>query len=131
MLRTLIIEDNALFRQSLKDVLWARFPFIAVQEAADGAEALQKVDAFAPNLIFMDIGLPGESGIALTKKIKESHSNTIIIVLTNYDLPEYRDSAYKAGADSFLIKGATGPERLLTLVDSILPFVGVSRWILP
>ena len=54
-LRTLIVEDNSLFRKTLRESLQMSFPGIAIDEAANGAEALQKVNAFLPDIIFMDI----------------------------------------------------------------------------
>lgn len=94
MFRTLIVEDNAIFRQSLERSLRTQFPYMAVDDAADGKKVLKKVDIFRPDLIFTDIKLPEENGLDLTKKIKTHYSKIIIIILTNYDLSEYRQAAY-------------------------------------
>jgi len=67
-LKTLIVEDNASFREILKDKLQTLFSSIVIYEAAEGREALQKLDALEPDLVFMDIRLPGENGIQLTQK---------------------------------------------------------------
>jgi len=91
-----------------------------ISEAADGEEALEKIKAHLPDLIFMDIKLPGESGLELTKKIKADSPQMVIIILTSYDLPEYREAASKYGANYFLSKGSTTKENILTLVKSIL-----------
>ena len=120
MSRMLIVEDNALFRQSLKSILCRRFPFMDVGESAGGKEVLQKIDLRRPDLIFMDIKLPGESGLELTRKIKTDHPTIIIIILTSYDLPEYREAAREHGADYFLSKGSSTGEEILALVESIL-----------
>ena len=124
MFRTLIVENNAIFRQSFKEILCVRFPYMVVDEAADGKEALKKVDIFHPDLIFMDIELPGENGLELTKKIKRYYSKIIIIILANYDLPEYRQAAYQYGANYFISKGSSTREEILTLVESILSELG-------
>ena len=118
--KILIVEDNAIFRQTLKGLLDTRFPFISFEEAWDGREALKKVNDFLPDLIFMDIKLPGESGLQLTKKIKNSYPEIIIIILTNYDLPEYREATKQKGADYFLTKGYSNIQEIMALVDSIL-----------
>jgi DNA-binding NarL/FixJ family response regulator len=68
----------------------------------------------------MDIKLPGESGLELTKKIKTKHPNIIIIILTAYDIPEYREAAYQYNANYFLTKGSASKENILALVESIL-----------
>ena len=94
------------------------FPTVAVDEAADGDEALQEIDAFLPDLIFMDIKLPGENGLELTKKIKAAHPIITIFILTNYDIPEYREAAFHYGADRFLAKTSFNPIELEELVKS-------------
>lgn len=120
MCRTLIVEDNEIFRRSLKEMLCLHFPHMEIDEAGDGKEALQKVDAYLPDLIFMDIKLPGGSGLDVTRKIKSNYTDAIVIVLTSYDLPEYRDAAFRSGASYFLTKGATSGEEIASLVDSII-----------
>ena len=120
MRRILIVEDNATFRHTLRSLLQPRFPLMVIEEAENGREALQKTNDFLPNLILMDIKLPGESGLELTKQIKDEFPETIIIVLTNYDLPQYRVAAYESGADHFLGKGSSTAEEILGLVDSLL-----------
>ena len=117
---TLLVEDNAPFRQTLFDILSSQFPSIVIEEAADGEEAFQKIESVLPNLIFMDIKLPGENGLQLTQKIKAKHPGVIIIILTSYDLPEYREAAYQYGANYFIVKGSSTNEEILALVRSIL-----------
>ena len=105
MFNTLIVEDNTGFRQALSDVLHSYFPMISVDEAGDGEEALSKVEYRRPNLIFMDAQLPGENGLEITKKIKLVYDDIVIVILTIHDLPEYRQEAFRNGADCFLSKG--------------------------
>ena len=124
MFKALIIEDSQIFRRTLRGALCSRFPHMVVDEAADGPEARQKIDAFQPNLIFMDIRLPGENGLELTKKIKKDYPKMIIIILTNYDIPEYRQAAYEYGANYFLTKDASIRDELLALVESIASDLG-------
>ena len=69
MFKTLIVEDNVTFRQSLKAILDAEFPSMDIEEAADGTEALEKVDSFGPDLVFMDIQLPSMGGMEATRRI--------------------------------------------------------------
>ncbi len=120
MPKALIVEDSAIFRKLLKEMLLSRFPSLEISEAADAEEALLKINSLSPDLIFMDIKLPGESGLDLTKKVKSKHPNIIIVILTAYDVPEYREAAYQFKADHFLSKGSASRESILTLVDSIL-----------
>ena len=68
MVTALLVEDNVAFRESLKETLALPVPGDGVTEAGDGEEALRKIEACVPDLIFMDIKLPGENGLSLTKK---------------------------------------------------------------
>ena len=68
----------------------------------------------------MDIRLPGEIGLELTRRIKGLLPATSIAILTTYDFPEYRDAAYQKGADSFLVKGRIAMHELAKLLESVL-----------
>jgi len=118
--RVLIVEDSPLFRKLLKETLHSRFPSMEISEAENGEEALQKVKAFCPDLIFMDIKLPGENGLQLTAKIKAQCPDITVIILTSYDTQEYREAAIEAKANYFLSKGSSTREGILKLVTSIL-----------
>jgi two-component system response regulator YesN len=120
MSKILIVEDNDIFWDTLRSLLQSQFPLMVIEEAENRREALQKTNDFLPNLILMDIRLPGESGLELTKQIKDEFPSTIVIVLTNYDFPEYRVAAYESGANYFLGKGSSTAEEILGLVDSVL-----------
>jgi len=124
MLKTLIVEDNTTFRQSLKELLCTRFPFMDVEEAGDGEEALQKIAGLVPDIIFMDIKLPGENGLQITKKIKAEYPEIVIIILTYYDLPEHREAAFQCGANHFFSKG-TSTQEVVELVQSIVSGKGL------
>ena len=119
--KTLIVEDNAPFRLSLKETLQTLFPSMIVQEAAEGGEALQKVESFLPELIFMDIHLHGENGLQLTQKIRTYYPGVPIIILTHYDFPEYREAAFKYGANFFIPKDSLDWGQIETLVKSFYP----------
>jgi len=121
---TLIVEDSATFRQSLKETLYLRFPLMRIEEAVDGREALSKLNTFLPDLIFMDIRLPGENGLQVAEKIKARDYPGVIIVLTSHDLPEYRDAAYASGASYFLTKGSVSGNEIMALVESIVSSSG-------
>jgi len=119
MCKILIVEDNASFRQSLKNILHLKFPSIVIEEAADGNETLQKVDAVRPELIFMDIQLPGRDGLQLTREIKASYPNRKVIILTSHDLPEFREAAVLCGATRFITKDSLIWEEIETLIKPI------------
>jgi DNA-binding NarL/FixJ family response regulator len=126
MFRTMLVEDSSSFGQVVKDNLRDQFPSMDIIEAADGVEAFQKIDSHPPNLIFMDISLPGENGLELTRKIKADYPDVIIIILTSHDSPEYREAAIRNKADYFFSKGAIISDGVFTLVKSILLKKGFS-----
>jgi DNA-binding NarL/FixJ family response regulator len=119
-LKTLIVEDYAPFRQMLKESLQKLPLSMLIQQAAEGGEALQKVDTFLPNLIFMDIKLPGENGLQLTRKIKARYPDMNITILTDYDTEEYREAAFRYGASHFICKGSFNWAEIETLVKSFI-----------
>ena len=114
----LIVEDNKIFRQSLKEMLCNAFPSMLIEEAKNGKDALQKIEDHTPDFIFMDIRLPRASGVTLTKKIKTAHPDIIIAVLTSYDLAEYRNAALQSGANYFLSKSSSNRKHIIKLVES-------------
>ena len=116
----MLVEDSSSFRQVLKDNLQDLFPSIDIIEAGDGVEAFQEIASHPPNLIFMDIRLPGENGLELTRKIKADDPDVTIIILTSYDSPEYREAAIRCKADYFFSKDALTTDGIFTLVKSIL-----------
>jgi len=119
MLRVLIVEDNHIFREAFKNRLNDNFPSMVVEEASNGDEALQKIGRTPPHLIFMDVRLPGANGLQLTRKIKRDLPGIHIAILTDYDLPEYRQAAVEYGADRFFVKNAFNWGEVEALVKSI------------
>jgi DNA-binding NarL/FixJ family response regulator len=118
MHKALIIEDNQTFLKTFKEAMCKRFPEIKIEDAADGKQAFDKIDAFQPDIIFMDIRLPGESGLELTIKIKSKYPGIRIVILTDYDLPEYREAAKKGGADGYIHKGSFNLSNISQLFQS-------------
>ena len=118
--KTLIVEDNLHFRQSLREILQSKFPSMIIDEAENGNDALQNISLDPPHLIFMDVKLQGENGLSLTKKIKKDHPGITIIVITNYNIPEYKEAAHKSGASYFLTKSSSSGREITDLVGSLL-----------
>ncbi|MFB3886410.1 MAG: response regulator transcription factor [Thermodesulfobacteriota bacterium] len=120
MFKTLIVEDNQTFRETFRDYLKGNFSSMIVEEASNGKEAMEKIETLIPDLVFIDIRLPNGSGLELTRKIKATHPDAIIVILTSYDLPEYRDAAARYGANHFLVKGSARLEEIIGLVKSFI-----------
>jgi DNA-binding NarL/FixJ family response regulator len=120
MFKALLVEDNATFRQTTKDMLLARFPCLYVTEAENADEAIKEMNCNCPELVLMDIKLPGKNGIELTKEIKSLYPNVVVIIFTNYDFPQYREAAKESGADGFFVKGTTKVNEIFTSIDSLI-----------
>ena len=128
MYRALVVEDNSTFRQILVDLLSYQFPFMEVAEAEDGPEALKIISNFLPDIVFFDIKLPGESGLELTRKVKIAYPDIVVVILTSYDMPEYRKAATQSGADYFFSKGSPSiANAVLALLRSILSSAELSN----
>ncbi len=119
MFKTLIVEDNLAFRQSLSAMLNSRFPDMMLVEVESGDEALKQMDKLHPDLVFMDVKLPNANGLDLTKIIKAGHAETTVAVMTSSDLPEYRHAAFLSGASYFVSKGATTDAQIFSIVESV------------
>ena len=125
MFKILIIDPNGPFRQSLKKVLVSRFSSIIVESVADGDEGLKVVEAFNPQLIFLEIHLPTTSGLDIARQIKAQHPDIILVVLTSNKSPEYEEAAKKSGVEHLVPKDEWTGEDMIVLVRSILADYGI------
>jgi DNA-binding NarL/FixJ family response regulator len=110
------VEDNLPFREMFKANLLSQFPSIQVIEATNGEEAFKGLASHPIDLVFMDIRLPGESGLELTRKIKANYKDVTIAMLTSYDLAEYREAAARCGADCFIAKDSMKWDQISEMV---------------
>jgi two-component system response regulator NreC len=122
--KLLIVDDNSILRKTIRDILESKFPALHVFEAADGKEAFIQIRNHLPELILMDIRLSKENGLELTREIKNLYPQIVIIIFTNYDLPEYRAAAFENGADFFYSKSSSNRQKLTAIVKSILAGAG-------
>lgn len=120
MTRVLVVDDQFLIRAGLVGLLRAAPGIEVVGEAGDGAEAVELAATTRPDVILMDIRMPGMSGIVATEKIlaEAPEPPPRVLVLTTFDLDEYVYGALRAGASGFLLKDS-GPERLLAAVAAV------------
>lgn len=118
--KILIVEDSPNFRRILKEMLRDRFPSVVIDEAADGEEALRKLDASAPDLVFMDIELPGKDGIEIARSVRALHGNIKIVMLTSHSHYIYKEAAFECGADAFFTKGFSTLEEISAVVHTLI-----------
>jgi DNA-binding NarL/FixJ family response regulator len=106
-IRVLVVDDQALVRQGLTVILDAEPDLTVVGEAGDGAAAVEAAAVLHPDVVLMDVRMPGVDGIAATTEIC-SRTASRVLMLTTYDLDEYVYDALRAGASGFLLKSMRG-----------------------
>jgi DNA-binding NarL/FixJ family response regulator len=114
-IRVLLADDHALFREGLAGIIAAQPDFDVVGEAGDGLEALVKARELAPDLILMDISMPGCDGLEATRRIKRELPTTTIVMLTVRDEDEKLFEAVRSGAQGYLLKSIRSRDMLAML----------------
>lgn len=118
MIRVLIADDHDLLRSGLRAMLGVQPDIEVVGEAGDGAAAVEEALRLRPDVVLMDIRMPGLDGIAATRRLILHEGAPRVLVLTTFDLDEYVYEALRAGAAGFLLKDAS-PERLADAVRTV------------
>ena len=118
-----VADDQALVRGGFRMILDARDDIAVTGEAGDGAEAVELVERLPPDVVLMDIRMPGMDGIEATRRIAASGSAPRVVVLTTYDLDVYVFAAVRAGASGFLLKDVRPGE----LADAVRVVAAVKR----
>jgi DNA-binding NarL/FixJ family response regulator len=104
--RILLVDDQELLRMGFRMVLEAQDGLEVVGEAGDGAEAVALTRGLEPDVVLMDVRMPGMDGVEATRALVAGGSRSHIIILTTFDLDEYAHAALRAGASGFLLKDA-------------------------
>ena len=117
MIRVLLADDQALIRMGFRMVLDAEADIEVVGEAADGAAAITQAKALNPDVVLMDIRMPGVNGIEATAEITRT-LDTKVLSLTTFDLDEYAFGGLRAGASGFLLKD-TRPAELIEAIRTV------------
>ena len=118
MTRVAIADDQSLVRMGFRMVLEAQPDIEVVGEAADGREAVELARQARPDVVLMDVRMPGTDGIAATAAITSELPEARVLVLTTFDLDEYAFGGLRAGASGFLLKDAR-PEELLAAIRAV------------
>ena len=110
--RLLLVDDHALFREGLAGLFAYQDDFLVVGEAGDSASALIQTAALSPDIVLMDIDMPGSDGIATTRQLKAQFPDVIVVMLTVHDATHKLLEAIKAGAQGYLVKNIRSAELL-------------------
>lgn len=120
MTRVLIADDQSLIRQAVTDILTGQHDITVIGHAVDGADAVVQAEKLHPDVIVMDIRMPGIDGIEATARIcaNPDLADTLVLILTTFEEDEYLVAALRAGASGFIGKGAE-PEEIIRAVRAI------------
>jgi RNA polymerase sigma factor (sigma-70 family) len=114
-LRVLLVEDHAIVRQGIRALLDEEPDIAIVGEAADGNQALALAQSLRPEIVLMDLNLPGLSGIEATRQVLQLLPDVRVLVLSMYDSEEYVFRALRAGASGYVLKQSTSTELVMAL----------------
>lgn len=114
-IRILVVDDHSIVRQGIRSLLSNYAEFEVVGEADDGATALKQVKRLSPDVVLLDIRMPGESGLEVLQQIRRIRPNTRVLMLTSFDDDEYVMGALRAGAQGYVLKSVSDK----MLVDAI------------
>lgn len=113
--RMLIVDDDASFRQRVKEILASEPDIEVIGDAADGQEAILRARELKPDLVLMDVRMPGMNGVDATRQLKAEMPELKVIILTIFDLQEYREAAMVSGASGYVIKKS--------LIEDLVPAI--------
>lgn len=103
-IRVMVVDDHAIVREGIKALLDLQEDVDVVAEARSGMECLERIEEALPEVVLMDLKMPGIDGIEATRLVKEKWPQTKVILLTNYDDEEYVMESIRAGADGYVLK---------------------------
>ena len=116
--RVLVVDDQAPFRRAAKAVCLMTPGFEVAGEAASGEEAVTAADELNPDLVLMDVCLPGIDGIEATRRLRVDHPDAVVALVSTYQIDDLPAGWQSCGAVGFLAKDALGPDTLLELWEN-------------
>ena len=116
--RVLLVDDDDLMRAGIRSILSSDETIDVVGEAGDGKEALERIRECRPDVVLMDIRMPGLDGISATREVLADSSEVRVVVLTTFDDDDYIFDSLSAGASGFLLK-RTKPEELIAAIHTV------------
>ncbi|MFG1643255.1 response regulator [Amycolatopsis sp. NPDC049252] len=118
MISILLVDDEPLLRLGFRLVLESQPDFTVVGEAADGTAAISRTAELDPDVVVMDVRMPGMDGIDATREIVRAHARSRVLILTTFDVDEYAFPGLKAGASGFLLKNVP-PADLISSIRAV------------
>ena len=114
-IRVLIVDDDAGFRRRIREFLASEQDILVAGEACDDREAMEKAIEIEPDVVLMDVRMAGMNGLHVTRLIKQRLPKVQVIILSRFDLQEYRDAAQASGASAYVVKRSMAADLLPAL----------------
>jgi len=118
VVKVLTVDDQVVFRHAARDVITATAGFEAVGDVGSGEEAVAAVERLRPDLVLLDVRMPGIGGIEAARRITEAHPGTVVVLISIEDSDEFADDARAAGAAALVRKQDFGPALLRSIWDA-------------
>ena len=109
-IRVLVVDDHAILRDGIRSLLERQDDMTVIGEAANGQEALEQIARLHPDIVLMDINMPGMNGLEATRHVKTLYPHVKILILTQHDSQEYISPLLQAGASGYVLKRSGGRE---------------------
>ena len=109
-IKILIVDDHALVREGIRAMVGLQEGIEVVGEAEDGLQAIEMTRTLSPDVVLMDIAMPKYGGLEATLEIKKKYKDAKVLILSQYDDPQYLDRFLKAGVSGYILKKALGSE---------------------
>lgn len=113
----LLVDDHRILREGVRALLAQQSDVIVVGEAQDGLEALTKVEALHPDVVLMDMVMPGLNGLETTAQVKERFPDVVVLIMSMHDNDEYVQQVIQAGASGYLLKGVAADDLVLAIKE--------------
>lgn len=117
--RVVVADDHAIVREGIRQVLDGTEGITVVGEAANGPDAFERAQELVPDVVVLDVSMPGESGLEVAKRLKRALPATRVLMLSVYDNTEFVLEAVRAGADGYLLKDST-PSELRAAIRKVI-----------
>lgn len=119
MVKVLIVDDQAKFREAARAVVEATDGFQVIGESENGEDSIDASQRLRPDLVLMDVNMPGIDGLQATRRIlKDSNGTVVVLLLSTYEEDEYAPRAAECGASSYIAKSKFEPDRLIAAWDA-------------
>jgi DNA-binding NarL/FixJ family response regulator len=119
VIRVLVVDDNDTFRRRIQEFLASEPDIEVVGEAADGEQAILKARELQPDVALMDVRMPGTNGLDATRQLREEMPELKVIMLSRFDLEEYREAARARGASGYVVKRSVIEELLPAIRQAV------------